>query len=78
LLHFFQGPLKRKVPAKSSKREIDRISLHSDLQSYQPRNDFGLPDTLLRRYRSNKCNALVLYQPPIDLLAQFQEQVSPV
>ena len=71
----YLGPVKRKVPTKSqAQKEIDKISLHSDLTSFKPRTDFDLPDSLLRRYRSNKCNALVLYQPPIDLLAQLQEK----
>ncbi len=71
----FSGPVKRKVPSKSQKqKEIDKISLHADLASFKPRGDLDLPDSLLRRYRANKCNALVLYQPPIDLVAQLREQ----
>jgi hypothetical protein len=70
----FSGPVKRKIPTKNHKKEIDKISLHADLQTYKPRTDFDLPDSLLRRYRSNKCNALVLYQPPIDMVAQLKEQ----
>ena len=71
----FLGPVKRKIPTKSqAQKEIDKISLHSDLTSFQPRTDFDLPDSLLRHYRSNKCNALVLYQPPIDLIAQLKEK----
>lgn len=72
--HDFTGPLKRKVAGrKSSKKEIERISLHADLATYRPQNDFGLPESLLRSYRANKCNALVLYQPPLDLLAQLKQ-----
>jgi len=70
----FSGPVKRKIAAKKPEREIEKISLHADLQSFKRRDDFGLPDSLLRRYRSNKCNALVLYQPPVDLLAQLKER----
>jgi hypothetical protein len=71
----FLGPVKRKVPTKShAQKEIDKISLHSDLTSFKPRTDFDLPESLLRRYRSNRCNALVLYQPPVDLIAQLQEK----
>jgi hypothetical protein len=71
----FLGPVKRKVATKNAaQKEIDKISLHSDLTSFKPRTDFDLPDSLLRRYRSNKCNALVLYQPPINLMAQLQEK----
>ena len=70
----YSGPVKRKVPTKKQKKEIDKISLHADLQTYKPRTDFDLPDSLVRRYRSNKCNALVLYQPPINLVAQLKVQ----
>ena len=70
----FPGPVKRKIASKKSDREIEKISLHADLQSFKRREDFGLPESLLRCYRANKCNALVLYQPPVDLLAQITER----
>jgi hypothetical protein len=36
--------------------------------------DVDTQESLLSRYRANKCNALVLYQPPVDLFMQMKEQ----
>jgi len=65
----FCGPTKRKIP--TNRRQIGRISLHQDLQAITPKSEISLPESILRSFTEKQSNALVLYQPPVNLIEKF-------
>lgn len=67
-------PGKRKVPY--SRRQIGRISLHQDLQAITPKSELSLPECILRKYTAKQSNALVLYQPPVNLIEKLLQAES--